>query len=226
MHRARSIAHFRSFDPAEDAFFDSKSHVKALRDSHEEYEARIAKTIEEFEQKMTATPAEAEDHLDWITGKFEDATRAHKKAAIKMAKAMCKAAFGEDEPADEAVLEILQAHLASYIPEPLQRAVFQKVGAQISAATKKKLGEAHEHMKAAVAIVEALHGGLKDDDGEERRSIEDAPVSSPAPKTQRSKPSEAPRRELNDFLFAKELVKEITTAAQRGLETLNRRGKQ
>jgi hypothetical protein len=37
----------------------------------------------------------------------------------------------------------------------------------ISAATKAKLGEAHEHLKAAKAVLEALHGGLADGNEEE-----------------------------------------------------------
>jgi hypothetical protein len=81
MHRAKSIACFRSFNPAEDKAFDNKPHLKALRDAHEEYEARNTKTLDEFEEKCTKTVQgdqhdndedDHDQHTDWIVGKIED----------------------------------------------------------------------------------------------------------------------------------------------------------
>ncbi len=138
---------------------------------------------------------------------------------------MCKEAFGEEDQADEKTLEILKEHLGAFVPEQMQTAVFQKLGARISAASKEKLAEAHQHLKAASAIVKALHGGLGDDDGEEGRSNGDE-KSEPAPRKQRSRPTESPRtKTLNEFLTGREIVREITTVAQRGLAELNKRAK-
>ncbi len=140
---------------------------------------------------------------------------------------MCKDAFGEEDRADEKTLEILKEHLSAYVPEEMQAAVFQKTGARISAATKEKLGEAHEHLKAASAIVKALHGGLGDDDGEEGRSDGDEKSSPAAPEKKRSRPTKSLMdKDLEDHLLSKEIVREITTIAQRGLTILNKRGHQ
>ncbi|HEX3861292.1 MAG TPA: hypothetical protein VHY35_06320 [Stellaceae bacterium] len=222
MHRAKSIASLRDFGDAENTTFDKKPHLKAVRDAHDEYEARNTKLLDEFEEKSIKTPAEREEHIDWLAEKMEESQRAHKKAVIKSAKVMCKAAFGEEEQADEKVLEILKTFLAPYVPEQMQTAVFMKVGARISAASKEKLGEAHQHMKAATAIVEALHGALENDDGEESRSVGDAVSPAPAPRKQRSRSSEDIHQndELNAHLLAKDILRGITTAAQEGLKTL------
>jgi phage head maturation protease len=228
MHRAKSISCFRSFTASQENVFDKKAHLNSLRDAHDAYEAKNTKALEDFEARgLKATRETLDEQLDVLAGVFESNQRAHKKSITRLAKAMCKDAFGEEEAADEQVLDSLKTFLTPYVPEPMQRAVFMKVGARISAVTKEKLGEAHEHLNAASAIVKALHGGLGDDDGEESRSDGDEKSApAPAPKKQRSRPSEAHKDELNDFLFAKELVRDITTAAQRGLETLNKRGKQ
>lgn len=170
-----------------------------------------------------ATPEEAEEHADWLTLKFEESARAHRKAITKTAKAMCKAAYGEEEQADEEVLQILSDHLKTFVPEPLQRAVFQKVGAQISSATKKKLGEAHEHMKAASAVLEALHPGLADGDGEDSRSNGDEKSQPSAPVKPRSKPrlSSSSDEALKAHLQAREIVGGIEAAARAALGTIN-----
>lgn len=222
MHRAKSIANFRNFNDTDDKAFDRKPHLKAVRDAHDEYEAAVGKLLDQFEEKISQAPSELEDQIDGLAEKLDEAQRAHKKALTKSAKVMCKDAFGEEEQADEKVLEILKTFLSPYVPEPMQRAVFMKVGARISAATKDKLGEAHQHMQAATAIVEALHGALGNDDGEESRSVGDVQSSAPAPRKQRSRPAEDIHRndDLNAHLLAKDILRGITTAAQEGLKTL------
>jgi hypothetical protein len=223
MHRAKAIGCFKAFDPAEDKAFDKRDHLKALRGQTDEYETKTTKLIDEFEEKVLKTPAEFEDLADLTAGKLEEAQRAHLKAVTKAAKGMCKAAFGEEEKADEKVLEILKEHLSAFVPEQMQTAVFLKVGARISASTKAQLGEAHQLMKAASAIVETLHGALGNDDGEEGRS-EGAEKSepSPAPRKQRSRPTEDVRQkeELDAHLLAKDILRGITTSAMEGLKTL------
>jgi len=229
MHRAKSIACFRNFNDAEDALFDKKAHLKAVRDAHDEYEAVTKRTLDEFEEKCTKNAAERDDHIDWLTAKLEEIQRAHKKAVTKDAKTMCKAAFGEEEQADEKVLEILKTFLSPFVPEQMQRAVFTKAGARISAATREKLSEAHQHMQAATAIVKALHGGLENDDGEESGSDGgEKSTPSPAPRKQRSRPTEdiKQKAELDAHLLAKDILRGITTAAQEGLKTLKSQAKQ
>ncbi len=221
MHRAKSIANFRSFNEAEEGSFDKKPHLKTLREAHDEYEARNNKLLDEFEEKCTKNASERDDHIDWLSEKMEESQRTHKKAIIKSAKIMCKAAFGEEEQADEKVVEILKTFLSPYVPEQMQTAVFMKVGARISAASKEKLGEAHQHMKAATAIVEALHGALENDDGEEDSSDTGKTVAT-VPRKQRSRPTEDIRQkeELDAHLLTRDILRGITTAAQEGLKTL------
>lgn len=222
MHRANSIANFRAFNEDENDF-DKKPHLKTLREAHDAYEAATTKLIDEFEEKLTKAPAERDDHIDQLAEKIEESQRAHKKAITKSAKLMCKAAFGEEEQADEKVLEILKTYLSPYVPEQMQRAVFLKVGARVSAATREKLAACHEHMQAATAIVAALHGGLGNDDGDESGSEGSGKTQpEPAPRTQRSRPSENARQneELNAHLLARDILRGITTSAQEGLKTL------
>jgi hypothetical protein len=228
MHRAKAIACFKTFDPSEDKAFDKREHLKALRGQSEEYETKCTKAVDEFEEKCIKSVAtDMDDRIDAVAAKMDDAQRAHLKAVTKCAKAMCKDAFGEEDQADEKTLEILKEHLSAFVPEQMQTAVFLKVGARISAASKEKLGEAHQHMKAASAIVEALHGALGNDDGEEGRSEGDEKSEpSPAPRTQRSRPTENIQKdELTAHLLAKDILRGITTSAQKGLETLNKRAK-
>ena len=158
MHRAKSVAAFRSFEPSEKAF-DKNEHLKALRDEHDTYETKCNKDLDTFEEKCTkSVQGEPGDQrrisTEWITGKMDGYHTAHKKAVTKIAKAMCKDAFGEEDQADEKTLEILKEYLAPHIDPLIMTALTAKIGARISAASKEKLGEAHQHMKAATAIVE------------------------------------------------------------------------
>ena len=86
---------------------------------------------------------EMDGHMEWITGKAEENGRVHKKAVVKIAKAMCKSAFGEEDQADEKTLEILKEFLAPHIDPLILPAIAAKVGARISASTKEKIAEAH-----------------------------------------------------------------------------------
>src|SRR6185312_3720219 len=136
MHRAKSIANFRGFDSADDKAFDKKPHLKALRDAHDDYESKCMKSLDEFETKLTKSvqgePGTSDEHTDWITGKMEEAQRVHKKAVTKIAKAMCKDAFGEEDQADEKTLEILKEFLTPHINASLLPAVIGKIGAKLS----------------------------------------------------------------------------------------------
>jgi hypothetical protein len=231
MHRAKAVGVMRGFNPSEDKAFDKKPHLKALRDEHDAYDSTSNKGLDEFEERcmksVQGEPGETDENTDWITGLAETQQKAHKKAVTKIAKAMCKEAFGEEEQGDEKTIELLKEYLAPHVDSQILTALTAKIGARISAENKAKLGEAHQHLKAATAIVEALHGGLGNDDGEESRS-DDEKSSAPAPATKRSRPSEAApaNDELSSHLFARELVREITTVAQRGLTELNKRTKQ
>ena len=228
MHRANTVKCFRSFEPTEDKAFDKKEHLKTLRDEHDSYETKCEKATDDFDEKCMKAVQDGEStegHTDNFSDALDRNHLNHKKAVTRIANKMCKDAFGEEDRADEKTLEILKEHLSAYVPEEMQAAVFQKTGARISAATKEKLGEAHEHLKAASAIVKAIHGGLGDDDGEEGRSADDK--SEPAPRKQRSRPTEvAANEDINDFLFGRTLAKEIVSVAQRGLEHYNKKAKQ
>ena len=230
MHRAKSLTGFRGFNPSEDKAFDKKKHLKSLRDEHDAYEARNNNALDEYETRMTKTAqgesGDSDENGDWITGKMDDSARAHKKAVVKIAKSMCREAYGEEEQPDEKTLEILKEFLSPHIDAQLLPAVISKVGARISRVTRERLREAHEHMKAASGIVEDLHGGLKDDDGEASRSIEGQELSGTAPRTQRSRPAESHDEELTKFLAQREIAREFATLAQRRLEQLNKKAKQ
>lgn len=227
MHRAKSVACFRGFDPSEDKAFDRNPHLKALRSSHEDYEAKCNKALDEFEERcmksVQGEPGETDELTDWITGKMEEYQRAHKKTVTKIAKAMCKEAFGEEEQADEKTLSILKEYLAPHIDSQLLTALTAKIGAKIAAETNAKLGEAHQHLKAAKAVLEELSGALADGDGEEGRSSDDDHKSSPAPVNTRSRPrSTSPSDEaLKAHLQAKEIVGGIEAKAREALGDLN-----
>jgi hypothetical protein len=226
MHRAKTIAAFRSFDPSDAKAFDKKPHLKALRDEHDAYEEKCDKAVDGLEERCMKA-AKDEDQTDGFEKALDTAQRGHKKAVTKIAKAMCKAAFGDEDAPDEKTLAILKEFLAPHIDPQMLNALTTKLGARISAASKEKLGEAHEHLKAATAIVEALHGGLGNDEGEESRSgDEEKSQSQPAPATQRSRPSESRGKDdLNDFLLGRDIVREIHAVTQRGLEQYNKRAK-
>jgi hypothetical protein len=228
MHRSKSIAAFRSFEPSDKAF-DKNEHLNALRDEHDTYETKCNKSLDTFEGKCMKSVQDGDgstdEHSDWIAGKMSSHQNAHQKAVTKIAKAMCKSAFGEEDPADEKTLEILKEFLAPHIDAQLLPVIAGKIGSKLTTEANKKLGEAHQNLKAAIAVVESLCKGLGNDEGEESRSTEEP--SETAPAKQRSRPSEVPAKDdLNDFLFGRELVKEIVSVGQRGLEKYNKRAKQ
>ncbi|HLH93536.1 MAG TPA: hypothetical protein VKW08_00315 [Xanthobacteraceae bacterium] len=215
MHRANSLKCFRSFKPTEDKGFDKSPHLKAVRDEHDAYEAKCEKAVGEFQKSEAPSDTEA------IGDKLDKLQSSHKKALSKIAKAMCKAAYGEEEHADEKTLEILKEFLAPHISAQLLPAVSGKIASRITAAHREKLGEAHQNMKAALAIVASLHGALGDDEGDESRSVGETSPE-PAPRKQRSRPAEnAPKDdELDAHLLARDILRGVTTAAQEGLKTL------
>jgi hypothetical protein len=222
MHRAKSIAAFRSFEPSDKAF-DKDEHLKALRDEHDTYETKCNKSLDSFEEKCMKSiqggPGTTDEHTDWITGKMETHQNVHQKAVTKIAKSMCKSAYGEEDEADEKTLAIIKEFLTPHVDAQLLPAVASKLGMKLAASNREKLSEAHQQLKAATAIVAALHGGLGNDDGEESRSTDEKSESAPAKK--RSRPPEDVRDdELNAHLLAKDILRGITTVAQDGLKTL------
>jgi hypothetical protein len=134
---------------------------------------------------------------------------------------MCKAAFGEEDQADEKTIEILKEFLTPHVDPLVLTALTAKIGARISGETKAKLGEAHQHLKAAKAVLEELHGGLADGDGEEGRSTEGK--TSPAPVITRSRPRTSSRSDeaLKAHLQAREIVGGIEAVAREALGRLN-----
>lgn len=226
MHRAKSIASFRSFDPVEDKAFDKNPHLKALRDAHDAYEAKNNKSLDQFEEKcmksIQGAPGETDDHTDWITSKMEENGQIHKKGVVKIAKAMCKAAFGEEEQADEKTLDILKEYLAPHVPSELLPAVAAKIGSKLSSATKERLGEAHQHLKAAKAVLESLHPGLADGNEEESRSDDSKTVDNGS-RVDRSKTRTTSRSDdaLKAHIQAREIVGGIEAVAREALGQLN-----
>ena len=216
MHRAKTIACFRAFEPEAEKSFDKNEHLKALRDEHNAYEMKCTKAMDEYENKSVA-----EEHMDALSGALEVAQRVHKKAVTRIAKAMCKAAFGEEDQADEKTLDILKEFLAPHIDAQLLPAVIGKIGVKLAAEKKATIAVAYEHLKSAKAVLEAC--GLGDGDGEEARSTDvQTPVVAPA--KQRSRPAGVPAKdELDAHLLAREVLRGITTAASSGLETINNR---
>jgi len=136
---------------------------------------------------------------------------------------MCKDAFGEEDQADEKTLEILKEFLAAHIDAQLLPAVAAKIGAKLSAETKAKLGEAHQHLKAAKAVLEALHGGLADGREEEGGS-DDGKAVDDRPRNNGSRPRPTSRSEdpaLKAHLQAREIVGGIEAVARDALGRLN-----
>lgn len=226
MHRAKAMACFRGFDPAEDKAFNKKEHLKALRDEHDGYETKNTKAFDEFEERCMKTVQgdqhdndedDHDQHTDWIAGKMEESARGHKKAVVKAAKAMCKAAFGEEDQADEKTLAILKEFLTPHVDPLMLTALATKIGAKVSAESKNRIVEAHQHLNAAKAVLEALHPDFADGDGEEGRSDEEK--SSPAPVQPRSKPRTSSRSDeaLKAHLQAREIVGGIEAAAREAL---------
>src|ERR1700722_6890694 len=226
MHRAKSIAAFRSFDPVEDKAFDKNPHLKALRDAHDAYEAKNNKSLDQFEEKcmkrIQGNPGEVDDHTDWVTGKMEENAQVHKKGVTRIAKAMCKAAFGGEEQADEKTLDILKEYLAPHVPAELLPAVAAKIGSKLSSATKERRGEAHQHLKAAKAALESLHPGLADGNEEESRSDDSKTVDNGS-RIDRSKTRTTSRSDdaLKAHIQAREIVGGIEAVAREALGRLN-----
>jgi hypothetical protein len=224
MHRAKAISCLRAFEP-ENKSFDRKAHLKTLREEDDSYATACKKALDMFEERCTKGTAEDVDGFaDALVTELETHQRAHKKALTKIAKTMSRDAFGEEEHADEQTMAILKEFLAPHIDPLILNSVIAKVGSRISAATREKLREAHDHMKAASAIVEALHGNLGDGDGEEGGS-DGKQMPAIAPVTQRSRPvgdANAKDEQLDVHLLGRDVLREITTVATRGLEKLNK----
>ena len=231
-HKAEVIKCFKSFEPTDETkALDINKHLKAARVENGEYEARTNKSIDEFEEKclksvktVQGQPGEIDEHTDWITGILDAHGRAHKKAIVNIAKNMCKEALGDKEITDDKTLEIVKETIAPFIGSKNLIPVAIRIAAELTTERRKMLGEAYSNLKAAVAIVEGLHGALGNDDGDESRSVEDDTSSKPAPKKQRSRPSEDVREdELDAHLLAKDILRRMTTLTQEGLKTLKER---
>jgi len=227
MHRAKSVECFRSFDASNEKAFDKKAYLKALRDEHDEYEAKNNKALDEFEEKcmksVQGEPGEVDQHTDWVSGKIDSNQAAHKKAVVKIAKAMCKAAFGEEDQTDEKTLAILDEFVGPHVDPLIRSAVLAKAGARISAATKERLGEAHQHLIAAKAVLESLHPGLADGNEEESRS-DDSKAVDDGSRENRSRTRTTSRSvdaELQASLRAREIVGGIEAKAREALGQLN-----
>jgi hypothetical protein len=208
MHRAKSIANFKDFKPGDEKAFDPNPHLKALRNEHDAYEAKCEKALDDHE----------EGGSDALKEQMDTNARSHKRAVNKIAKSMCKAAFGEEEEPDEKTVAIIKEFLQPHVDAQLLTALTAKIASRIASENTKKLGEAHQHMKAATAVLEGLSKALGDGSGE----IEPAVVEAPA--IQRSTPVKiAPVKdnELDAHLFARELLRDVTTAATAGLKQIN-----
>jgi hypothetical protein len=213
MHRANSVAQFKDFKPSDEKAFDRNPHLKALRDELDAYETNTTKALDDYEGK--AIKAEGDGS---IIEKMETTQRSHKRAVNKIAKAMCKAAFGEDEEPDEKTVEIIKEYLEPHVDAHLLLPLTAKIASKLTAENTKKLGEAHQHLKAATAVLETLSKALGDGSGE----IEPAVVEAPA--IERSKPVKlAPVKDegLDAHIFARDILRGITTAATDGLKDIN-----
>ena len=93
---------------------------------------KCTKAMDEYENKSIA-----KEHMDALSGALEVAQRVHKKAVTRIAKAMCKAAFGEEDQADEKTLDILKEFLAPHIDAQLLPAVIGKIGVRSSLPKRK-----------------------------------------------------------------------------------------
>jgi phage head maturation protease len=223
MHRAKSIASFRGFDPAEDKAFDKAPHLNALRGAHDTYEEKCTKALNDFEEKcMKGEPEAIADHTDSFAGALEGAQKSHKKAVVKIAKAMCRSAFGEEDQADEKTIAILNEYLAPHIDKQILPAIVAKVGAKLSAQTKEQIVAAHSHLKAAQSVLEDLHGGLADGNDEEGRSDEGKTLDD-GRRENRSK-SRAPSHvdpALRAHVEAREILREVESTIREGLKNFN-----
>ena len=92
----------------------------------------------------------------------------------------------------------------------------------MSAQSKAKLGEAHEHLKAAKAVLEGLHPGLADGNEEESRSDDSKTVDDGYRKS-RSKPRTPSRSDeaLKAHIQAREIMGGIEAVAREALGKFN-----
>jgi hypothetical protein len=227
MHRSKSIADFRSFEPSDKAF-DKNEHLKALRDEHDAYETKCNKSLDTFDEKcmksVQGEPGEVDGHTDWITGKMETSQNVHKKSVTKIAKAMCKSAYGEEDEADEKTLDILKEFLAPHINANLLPAVAGKIGARLAAENKVKTAEVYTYLKAATAVLEVLHKDLADGNEEESRSDVTPKGNGDGSRENRSRTRSTSRSEdpaLKAHLRAREIVGGIEAAARDALGKIN-----
>jgi hypothetical protein len=226
-HRAKSIALFRDFKTESDKAFDKKEHLKSLREQHDEYETKNNKALDEMEERcmksVEGAIVEDNDLADWISEKIDAHQVAHKKAVTKIGKVMCKAAFGEEDQADEKTLDIIKEFLAPHIDAQLLPAVAGKIGASLQAEKKASLAGAYEHLKAAKAVLEALHGGLADDREEESRSDDAKNVDegSRKPRSRTRTTSHSDDAALKAHIQAREIVGGIEAVARKALGELN-----
>jgi hypothetical protein len=214
MHRAKSVEVFKGFTPSDEKSFDRNPHLKTLRDELDIYESNNIKSLDEYE----GVALKSENPSEWITGKMDSNQRSHKRAINKIARAMCKAAFGEEDEPDEKTVEIIKEFLAPHVDAQLLIPLTAKIASKLTGENTKKLGEAHQHLKAATAVLESLSKALGDGSGE----IEPAVVEAPA--IQRSAPAKvAPVKDegLDAHIFAREILRGITTAATDGLKDIN-----
>jgi hypothetical protein len=74
MHRSKSIATFRGFDPSDKAF-DKGEHLKTLRGEHDAYDAKCEKSLDSFEEKCMKSVQDGDGSIDqpsdWIAGRTE-----------------------------------------------------------------------------------------------------------------------------------------------------------
>jgi hypothetical protein len=226
MHRAKSVASFRDFTPSDSKAFDKNEHLKALRDQHDEYETKNNKALDTFEEKCMKSVGDSDkidEHLDSVTGRMETNGNVHKKSVTKIAKSMCKEAFGEEDQADEKTIEILKEFLSPHIDAQLLPAVASKIGAKLASELKSKLGEAHQNLKAATAVLEALHKGFADASEEEGRSDSIVTGAGDGPRDQRSRTRTASHSDpaLQAHIQAREIMRGIEAAAREGLGKFN-----
>ena len=204
LHREKNIEHFKSFKgPKEEKDFDIEKHVKAVHAEHDRYEDAYMKDHSKFEEKMKKSvegaDGEHDKHTDWIVGKMEDHQKVHRENIHEIADKMFKA-FGEGDDTDEKK-DVLSKEM------------------------KEKLSEAHEHLKAAKSVLEALHGGLADGDEEEGHSKPKDEESDGEGSRKEQRSSRASRTsaddDLNAHLEARAIVRGIEAAARDGLAKIN-----
>jgi hypothetical protein len=227
MHRANSVKCFRSFDPAENKAFDKSQHLDALREAHAKYEAKCQAAMGEFATKSTKafddnTNEKATEAFETLRDTLDANQRVHKKAVVRIAKAMCKAAFGEDDQADEKTLIILREFLAPHVDAQLLPAVTAKLGSRLATEQKTKLGEAHKLLTAAKSVLEGLSLSLADGSEEEGRSDQTTGLGD-VPRITRSRPRvpSPADNELDAHMLGREILRGIEAAARSGLGKLN-----